>query len=166
MGHISTELASDWVNYANASLTTRIRDAEKSTIQVLIAIQSIAIQLNEKQELGALLSLQAEQSTPSQILLLLQEVLDHLGSHDALAQLIAPLFMALQFEDRTRQKLEGILNILSVWAEVRTTEAISEVELSARLMQHIVTMEQQKILADYFPNQIKVEDDNNGCSFF
>ncbi len=158
MDKLNAELASDWVNYAKASLETRIRDTEQSTRQVLSAVQAIAAQLNDKHNLEPLLALKSDQAKPAEILALLHELLEHLDSQDALAQLIAPLFTALQFEDRTKQKLEGVLHILSVWTDVRSDDSITDEDLSSRLMQHVVTREQRAILAKFFPEYIEAEE--------
>lgn len=166
MLHITTELSSDWLNFARASLGTRIRDTEHATTKVLTAVQAIAVQLDNKQELTALLTIKSDDAMPSEIMPLLQDILKHLDSQDELSQLIAPLYMALQFEDRTRQKLEGLLDIMSVWAEVRNDGDISDEVLAARLKQHVVSMEQQVILAKYFPAFIQIEEVNEEVEFF
>jgi len=166
MPHITSELSSDWLNFARASLGTRIRDTEIATTKVLNAVQAIATQLDNKQELSALLSIKSDDAVPSEILPLLQGILKHLDSRDELSQLIAPLYMALQFEDRTRQKLEGLLEIMTVWTDVRNDDAISDEALAGRLKQHVVSMEQQAILARYFPDHIQVEDVNEKMEFF
>ncbi len=166
MPHITDELATDWLNFAGASLGTRIRDTEIATKKVLNAVQAIATQLDNKQELSALLSIKSDEAMPSEILPLLQGVLKQLDSRDELSQLIAPLYMALQFEDRTRQKLEGLLEIMAVWADVRNDETISDEALAGRLKQHIVSMEQQAILARHFPAYIQVEEVNEEMEFF
>ena len=150
MDQNNTELASDWVNFAKASLDSRIQHTGQATEKVLVAVQAISSQLDDKQDLGALLSLKSGQSSTAEILHVLRDVLDHLDTQNNLAQLIAPLFSALQFEDRTRQKLEGILGILSIWAEVRNEDITDEV-LSSRLMQHVVSLEQQAIPSEIFP---------------
>lgn len=166
MPHITTELSTDWLNFARASLGTRIRDTEIATKKVLNAVQAIATQLDNKQELSALLSIKSDEAMPSEILPLLQGVLKQLDSRDELSQLIAPLYMALQFEDRTRQKLEGLLEIMAVWADVRNDDEISDEALAGRLKQHIVSMEQQAILARHFPAHIQVEEVNEEMEFF
>ncbi len=166
MPHITTELSTDWLNFARASLGTRIRDTEHATTKVLSAVQAIASQLDNKQELTALLTIKSDDAVPSEILPLLQDILKHLDSQDELSQLIAPLYMALQFEDRTRQKLEGLQEIMTVWTEVRNDDAISDEALAGRLKQHVVSMEQQTILAKYFPDFIQVEDVNEEMEFF
>jgi len=166
MPHITTELPADWLKFANASLATRIKDTEHSTTKVLNAVQAIATQLDNKQELAALLTIRGDTTVPSEVLPLLQNILKHLDSQDELSQLIAPLYMALQFEDRTRQKLEGLLAIMSVWADVRNDDTVSDEDLAARLMQHVVSMEQQTILAKYFPDSIQAEDVNEEMEFF
>ncbi len=159
MDQLNAELANDWVGYANASLETRIRDTEQSTRQVLSAVQAIAAQLNDKHNLEALLALKSDLAEPAEILGLLHDLLEHLDSQDALSQLIAPLYTALQFEDRTRQKLEGMLRMLSVWANVRSDAAITDEDLSSQLMQHVVTSEQKAILSKFFPEYIEIETD-------
>lgn len=166
MPHITTDLSADWLNFARASLATRIRDTEHATTKVLSAVQAIATQLDNKQELTALLTIKSDSAVPSEILPLLQDILKHLDSQDELSQLIAPLYMALQFEDRTRQKLEGLLDMMIVWADVRNDDVITDEELAARLMRHVVSMEQQVILAKYFPDYIKGEDVNEEMEFF
>ncbi len=166
MSHITNELSADWLNFAKASLATRIQDTEQSTAKVLNAVQAIAAQLDNKQELAALLTISSDRTVPSEVLPLLQDILKHLDSQDELSQLIAPLYMALQFEDRTRQKLEGLLAIMAVWVEVRNDDVINDEALAARLMQHVVSMEQQAILAKYFPDCIQVEDVNEEMEFF
>jgi len=168
MDQRNTELALDWLNYAQASLDSRIQHAGQATEKVLVAVQAISSQLNDKQDLGALISLRSDQASTAEILHLLRDVLDHLDTQNDLAQLISPLFSTLQFEDRTRQKLESILGILSIWAEVRN-EDITDKVLSARLMQHVVSLEQQAILAKYFPDYVQAEaddDDDDGIDFF
>lgn len=157
MDHNNTQLTSDWVNYAKASLNSRIQHTGQATETVLNAVQAISSQLDNKSDFGALLSLKSGQSSTAEILYVLRDVLDHLDVQDNLAQLIAPLFSALQFEDRTRQKLENILGMLSIWAEVRNDNEITDEVLSSRLMQHVVSMEQQAILAKYFPDYIQEE---------
>ena len=166
MPHISNELSTEWLNFANASLATRIRDTGQATEKVLSAVQAIAAQLDNKQELSALLSIKSEMAAPSEVLHLLQDILKHLGSQDELSQLIAPLYMALQFEDRTRQKLEGLLEIMAVWADVRNDDSITDEELATRLMQPVVSMEQQTILAKYFPDYVREEEVNEEMEFF
>ncbi len=166
MPHITTELSADWLNFARASLATRIRDTEYATKKVLNAVQAIATQLDNKQELSALLTIKSDDAVSSEIMPLLQDILKHLDSQDELSQLIAPLYMALQFEDRTRQKLEGLLEMMAVWAEVRNDASISDEQLAARLKQHIVSMEQQAILAKYFPDHIQLEQVNDEMEFF
>ena len=166
MPHITTELSSGWLDFANASLATRIRDTEQATTKVLNAVQAIATQLEDKQELTALLTIKSDEAVPAEVLPLLRDVLAHLDSHDELSQLIAPLYMALQFEDRTRQKLEGLLAIMSVWADARNNDAITDDELAASLMEHVVSMEQQAILAKYFPDAVQVEEVNDEMEFF
>ena len=166
MSHITNELSADWLNFAKASLATRIQDTEQSTAKVLNAVQAIAAQLDNKQELAALLTISSDRTVPSEVLPLLQDILKHLDSQGELSRLIAPLYMALQFEDRTRQKLEGLLAIMAVWAEVRNDEAISDEALAAMLMQHVVSMEQQAILAKYFPDSIQAEEVNEEMEFF
>jgi hypothetical protein len=168
MDQNNTELAFDWVNFAKASLGSRIQHTGQATEQVLVAVQAISSQLDDKKDLGALLSLKSGESSTADILHVLRDVLDHLDTQNNLAQLIAPLFSALQFEDRTRQKLESILGILSIWAEVRNEDITDEV-LSSRLMQHVVSLEQQAILAKYFPDYIQEEvenDDSDGVDLF
>lgn len=159
MDHNNTQLASDWVNYAKASLDSRIQHTGQATEAVLNAVQAISSQLDYKKDFGALLSLKSGQSSADEILYVLRDVLDHLDVQDKLAQLIAPLFSALQFEDRTRQKLESIIGILPIWTEVRNDNEITNEVLSSRLMQQVVSMEQQVILAKYFPDYIKEEGD-------
>ena len=168
MDQHNNELAFDWLNYAKASLDSRIKHTGQATEKVLFAVQAISSQLNNKQDLDALISLKSDQTSTAEILHLLRDVLDHLDTQDELAQLIAPLFSALQFEDRTRQKLESILGILFIWAEVRNEENITDQDLSSRLMQHVVSLEQQAILAKYFPNYIQAEedDDSDGIDLF
>jgi len=166
MPHITTELSTDWLNFARVSLATRIRDAENATTKVLSAVQAIAMQLDNKQELTALLTIKSDEAVPSEILPLLQDVLKHLDSQDELSQLIAPLYMALQFEDRTRQKLEGLLEIMTVWADVRNNDSIADEELAASLIKYVVSMEQREILAKYFPDYIQVEKPNDEMEFF
>ena len=82
-----------------------------------------------------------------------------------LLNLLHLFFSTLQFEDRTRQKLESILGILSIWAEVRN-EDITDQDLSSRLMQHVVSMEQQAILAKYFPDYIQEEEPEEDIDLF
>jgi len=166
MLHITSELSTDWLNFARASLGTRIRDTEIATGKVLNAVQAIATQLDTKQELSALLSIKSDDAVSSEILPLLQGILKHLDSRDELSQLIAPLYMALQFEDRTRQKLEGLLEIMAVWTQVRNDDDISDETLAGRLKQHVVSMEQQAVLARYFPDYIQVEEVNEEMAFF
>ena len=166
MPHITTELSTDWLNFAKASLATRIRDTESATTKVVSAVQAIAAQLDNKQELAALLNVKSEIAAPSEVLHLLQGILKHLDSRDELSQLIAPLYMALQFEDRTRQKLEGLLEMMVVWADVRNDSVISDEDLAARLMQHVVSMEQQTIIAKYFPDYVHQEEVNEEMEFF
>ena len=160
-----TELISDWLSYAKASLDSRIQQTGEATEKVLAAVQAISLQLDDKKDLGALMSLKSGQTSTAEILHLLRDVLDHLDAQDELAQLIAPLFSTLQFEDRTRQKLESILGILSIWAEVRN-EDITDQDLSSRLMQHVVSMEQQAILAKYFPDYIQEEEPEDDIDLF
>jgi len=169
MDQNNTELATDWVNYAKASLDSRIQHTGEATEKVLSAVQVISSQLDDKRGLGALISLKSDQVSTAKILHVLRDVLDHLDTQDALAQLIAPLFSALQFEDRTRQKLESILGMLLIWAEVRNDDEITDEVLSSRLIQHVVSMEQQAILAKYFPEYIleeEGEDDDDGIDLF
>jgi arginine/lysine/ornithine decarboxylase len=166
MSHISTELSADWLNFARASLATRIKDTGQATTKVLNAVQAIATQLDTKQELTVLLTLKTDRAIPSEVIPLLQDILRHLDSQDELSQLIAPLYMALQFEDRTRQKLESLLEVMAVWAEVRNDDAANDEALAARLMPHVVSMEQQAILAKYFPDYIQVEEVNDEMEFF
>ena len=161
----NTEITSDWLNYAKASLDSRIQHTGEATEKVLAAVQAISLQLDDKKDLGALMSLKSGQTSTAEILHLLRDVLDHLDAQDELAQLIAPLFSTLQFEDRTRQKLESILGILSIWAEVRN-EDITDQDLSSRLMQHVVSMEQQAILAKYFPDYIQEEELEDDIDLF
>lgn len=161
MDQNNTGLASDWVNYAKASLDSRIQHTGQATEKVLAAVQAISSQLDDTQDLGALLSLKSDQTSAAEILHVLQDVLDHLDTQNELAQLIAPLFSALQFEDRTRQKLESILGILSIWAEVRNDDNITDEVLSSRLMQHVISLEQQAVLAKYFPDYIQEEADDD-----
>jgi tRNA splicing ligase len=165
MDQHNTELTSDWLNYAKASLDSRIQHTGEATEKVLAAVQAISLQLDDKKDLGALMSLKSGQTSTAEILHLLRDVLDHLDAQDELAQLIAPLFSTLQFEDRTRQKLESILGILSIWAEVRN-EDITDQDLSSRLMQHVVSMEQQAILAKYFPDYIQEEEIEDDIDLF
>jgi len=166
MSHITTELSTDWLNFARASLATRICDTEHATTKVLSAVQAIAAQLDNKQELATLLTLKSDHAVPSEILPLLQDILKHLDSQDELSQLIAPLYMTLQFEDRTRQKLEGMLEIMAVWADVRSDDAIGDEALAARLMKHVISMEQQTILAKYFPEHVQLEEVKEEMEFF
>lgn len=165
MDQNNTELASDWVNYAKASLDSRIQHTGEATEKVLSAVQAISSQLDDKRDLGALMSLKSDQVSTAEILHVLRDVLDHLDTHDDLAQLIAPLFSTLQFEDRTRQKLESILGMLSIWSKVRNDEITDEI-LSSRLMQYVVSMEQQAILAKYFPDYIQEEEEEDGIDLF
>ena len=165
MPHISKELASDWVDFVKASLETRIEDTKISTEKVLSAVQTIAVQLSGEADLKNVLSLKADQATPAEIMKVLQDILDRLDNHDALAQLIAPLFMALQFEDRTRQKLEGILEVTAIWADMRNKD-MSEEEIAMQLKAHVVTMDQQVILAKHFPDHIQAEDDAESIDLF
>jgi tRNA splicing ligase len=165
MDQHNTELTSDWLNYAKASLDSRIQHTGEATEKVLAAVQAISLQLDDKKDLSALMSLKSDQASTAEILHLLRDVLDHLDAQDELAQLIAPLFSALQFEDRTRQKLESILGILSIWAEVRN-EDITDQDLSSRLMQHVVSLEQQAILAKYFPDYIQEEEPEDDIDLF
>jgi len=166
MPHITNELSADWLNFARASLATRIRDTEHATTKVLSAVQAIAAQLDNKQELTALLTIEIDDAVSSEILPLLQNILKHLDSHDELSQLIAPLYMALQFEDRTRQKLEGMLEMMAVWADVRSDDVITDEDLSGQLMQHVVSMEQRTILANYFPDHVQLEEVNEEMELF
>ncbi|MBL7002502.1 MAG: hypothetical protein ISR69_00570 [Gammaproteobacteria bacterium] len=166
MSNDKSELANNWVEYAKASLETRIADTAKSTRQVLQAVQIIAEQMDDKKESEAFLSIKGDKATSDELISVLQGILSQLDKKSDLAQLIAPLFMALQFEDRTRQKLEGLLGIFGVWSEVRDVE-YSDHEIAEKIMQHIATMEQQTILSQYFPEHIKVEDENlDDISFF
>lgn len=166
MPHITNELSADWLAFSRASLATRIRDTEHATKKVVSAVQAIAIQLDNRQELSELLDIKSDDAMPSEILPLLQDILKHLDTQDELSQLIAPLYMALQFEDRTRQKLEGLLDIMAVWADVRNDDTVTDEELAARLMQYVVSMEQQAILAKYFPEHVQVEEVNDEMEFF
>ncbi len=166
MPHISTELSTEWLNYARASLGARIEDTEHITAKVLTAVQAIATQLDEKQELQALLNFKSNEAVPSEILPLLQNLLKHLDSQDTLSQLIAPLYTSLQFEDRTRQKLEGLLEIMSIWAKVRNTESMSDKDLATAVMEPIVSLEQQEILAKYFPDYIQIEEADDEIELF
>lgn len=166
MPHINNELSTEWLNFASASLATRIHDTGQATGKVLNAVQAIAAQLENKQELTALLTIKSELVEPSEVLHLLRDVLKHLDTHDELSQLIAPLYMALQFEDRTRQKLEGLLEMMVVWADVRNDKVIADEDLAARLMQHVVSMEQQTIISKYFPNYVHEEEVNEEMEFF
>ncbi len=166
MSYISPQLSQEWLAFADASLASRIKDAEQVTAKVLAAVQTIAGQLDDKQELDTLLSIKNEQALPSEILPLLQNVLDHLSAQDELSQLIAPLYTTLQFEDRTRQKLEGLLAMMAVWAEVRAQETLSDSELASKLMAHVVCAEQQSILAKYFPDDIPPEQPADEIEFF
>lgn len=161
-----TTLSKDWVNFARASLATRITDTEKSTQRVLIAIQRIAEQLDNKPQLEDLLHIENRQAIPATVLPILKDVLKTLDADDELKQLIGPLYTALQFEDRTRQKLEGLLEIMTVWSETRLDDAISDEVLASKLMEPVVSPEQQAILATYFPDYIQVEDSSDELEFF
>ena len=88
-----TELISDWLSYAKASLDSRIQQTGEATEKVLAAVQAISLQLDDKKDLGALMSLKSGQTSTAEILHLLRDVLDHLDAQDELAQLIAPLFL-------------------------------------------------------------------------
>jgi hypothetical protein len=167
MDQLNDKLAIDWLNFAKASLGSRIEHTAQETTKVLTAVQAISSELSDKKDLDALINLKTDQASTSEILDLLQDVLNHLDTQDDLAQLIAPLFSALQFEDRSRQKLESILGILTLWAEVRNSD-ISDENLASRLMQQVVSMEQQVILAKYFPDFIQEEavDDSDGIDLF
>jgi len=166
MPHISPELASDWLSFSKESLNSRIQDTEQVTEKVLNAVQTIATHLDHKQELDELLSVKSDGVTPEKIIPMLHDVLKNLDSHDSLSQFIVPLYTALQFEDRSRQKLNGLLDILSVWATVRNDESITNEDIAEKLMTHTVTREQKIILSKYFPNTIQVEDENDDMVFF
>lgn len=166
MAIITTELAQDWTRFAEASLATRISDTQQVTAKVLNAVHAIATQLEDKTELESLLAVEGEAAVPSEILPLLHDVLKHLNSQDELSQLIAPLYTALQFEDRTRQKLEGLVAMMTVWSQVREDDAVSDEDIASQLMQHVVAMEQQAILARYFPDYIQVEEVSDDVEFF
>jgi len=164
----ASTLDTDYVAFARASLATRIEAAAESIGSVLEAVQEIALQFNDSEELRTLKELQKSDATPSKILNLLRDVLKHLDSKDALAQLIAPLFSTLQFEDRSRQKLETIGNILQVWSETRHDDSLDDEALANLLKVQVISMEQQEILAKYFPDYIVAEekDDEDDISFF
>jgi len=164
---IST-LDTDYVAFARNSLATRIDAAAESIGSVLQAVQEIALQFDDSEELLALKELQQSDATPTKILDLLRDVLKHLDSKDALAQLIAPLFSTLQFEDRSRQKLETIGNVLQVWSETRRDESIDDEALANLLKAEVISMEHQEVLAKYFPDYIVVEEEpeEDDISFF
>lgn len=166
MPHITTDLASDWVNFAKASMASRIADTEQVTAKVLKAVQAIATELDDKEQLEALLTIKSDEALSSDVLPMLQDLLKHLSSQDELTQLIAPLYTSLQFEDRTRQKLEGLLGIMSVWADVRNDNSITDEDIATEFMKHVVTAEQQSILATYFPEHIQVEEESDELEFF
>lgn len=166
MSHITTELSTDWLNFVKASLGTRIQDAEEVTKKVLTAVQGLAMQLDDKEAFESLLAIKSEVAMPSEVLPMLQDVLEHLDSQDQLSQLIAPLYTVLQFEDRTRQKMEGLIGTMNMWAEVRSDDSISEEDMASGLMQHVVSMDQQAILAKYFPDHIQVEEVSDEVELF
>ena len=166
MPHITTELSTEWLDFAEASLATRMQDAEEVTAKVLTAVQGIASQLEDKQTFESLLAIKSEVAMPSDVLPLLQDVIKHLDSQDKLSQLIVPLYTVLQFEDRTRQKMEGLLGVMTIWSEVRNDNSITNEELAAALMEHVVSMEQQIVLAKYFPDHIQVEAVNDELELF
>lgn len=155
MAQINIELAKDWVNYAQASLQSRIDYTAESTAKVLASIQEISAELEDKTAIQPLIDLKADESTSREVLTTLKDVLAQLDVHDSLAQLIYPLFSALQFEDRTRQKLESIMGILTTWSQLIAEEPISNGELAKRLMTHVVAAEQQEILSRHFPEHIR-----------
>lgn len=154
MEPVKIELANDWVSYAKASLQTRIDYTSDTTARVLTSIQEISSQLEDKSGLEALLNLKADDSTSTEVLAALKEVLDKIDTHDTLAQLIYPLFTTLQFEDRTRQKLESIMGMLDTWVEMITENNITEEVLANRLEAHVISAEQQEILARHLPDHI------------
>lgn len=166
MSHITTELSTDWLNFAKASLATRMQDAEEVTVKVLKAVHGISSQLEDKQAFKSLLAIKSEVARPSDVLPLLQDVIKHLDSQDKLSQLIVPLYTVLQFEDRTRQKMEGLLGVMTIWSEVRNDNSITDKELAAALMEHVVSMEQQTVLAKYFPDHIQIEAVNDELELF
>jgi len=53
-----------------------------------------------------------------------------------------------------------------VWVDVRNDNAISDEALAARLMQHVVSMEQQMIIAKYFPDYVHEEEVNEEMALF
>ena len=166
MSHITTELSSEWLNFARASLATRIHDAEKVTEKVLKAVYGIASHLEDKQAFESLLAIESEVATPSDVLPLLHDVIKHLGSQDKLSQLIVPLYTVLQFEDRTRQKMEGLIEVMTIWPKVRSNNSITDKDLADDLMEHVISMEQQAVLAKYFPDYVQVEEVNNELELF
>ena len=165
MPHITTELSKEWLNFATASLATRMQDAAEVTGKVLTAVQSLALQLEDKQAFESLLAIENEVAMPSDVLPMLRDVIKHLDSQDKLSQLIMPLYTVLQFEDRTRQKMEGLLGVMTIWSEVRNDNDISDKELADALMEHVVSMEQQTVLARYFPDHIQVEEESDDLEF-
>lgn len=166
MPHITSELSNEWLNFARASLASRIQDAQNVTAKVLTAVQNLTTQLEDKQAFESLLAIEKEVATPSDVLPLLQDVIKYLDSQDKLTRLIVPLYTVLQFEDRTRQKMEGLLEVMTLWSKVRNDKSISDQELADTLMGHVVSMEQQEVLARYFPEHIKVEAVNNELELF
>jgi len=154
MQETKTELYHDWLTFAKASIQTRIDHTSESTATVLKSIQDILQELDNKEGTEVLLELKVNESTSSEIIPLLKDVLEHLDSNDALTQLIFPLFSVLQFEDRTRQKLESILGMLTTWTEV-SEQSITKEDLAQRLMKDVISMEQQDILHQYFPEYIQ-----------
>ncbi len=157
MGSNQNELTVDWLSFVEASLNSRIEHTAEMTGKVLQSVLEISSELSDKQELKALNSLNNQESNSEDVLSVLHELMEHLDVQGELAKLIAPLFSTLQFEDRTRQKLESILAMLSIWLEARN-QPISDQALSSRLMEHVVCMEQQAILAKYFPDFIQAEE--------
>ena len=166
MPHITDELSTEWLNFVKASLVSRIRDAETVTQKVLGAVQTLAHQLENKDAFDSLLALKSEVALPSDVLPMLQNVLKHLGQHDELSQLIAPLYTVLQFEDRTRQKMEGLIGVMDMWAQVRNDDSISDEAIATGLMTHVVSMDQQEILAKHFPDYITVEEVSDELELF
>ncbi|MCB1724849.1 MAG: hypothetical protein H6959_09970 [Chromatiaceae bacterium] len=158
------QLAGDWLNYAKASLGSRAAHMEEVTAVILASVRRIAIELEDKSALAPLLELEGERIATAQLLESFGLVLEQLDKHDALAQLIYPLFATLQFEDRTRQKLDTIIHVLQTWADTVESRHVEHAALSQRLMSGVIAMEQQAILARYFPEHIEstAGDDSGG----
>ncbi len=56
--------------------------------------------------------------------------------------------------------------MMTVWSQVREDDAVSDEDIASQLMQHVVAMEQQAILARYFPDYIQVEEVSDDVEFF